>query len=559
MHCPDKNLLVGYVEGFVNEQAKQMMEAHFAECAGCRASFASLQMTRDRLVEYAGSCPMEGEPIDVQARVMDRILGEHDPVFVSSGAEKRHLTMADMKKRIALMGHSDPRIAKEACRDFTRYFYVYYDFVRKYLQGLEREADVGTDLARRARERVVSYLTQSARVLAYNEQQGSPLTEEQAGALLQDESTRIIELVSEPERQIYLARIRDSLKGNPLGCDGFLARIGNTTYVIAAAQRLDDDQLSRTVVHEFEHMIEVGAFDSRLSGEAKTDVPADRSPPNQDATRRYVSFAMSQMEFRVDDKEVLARWIVQHMPVRTGAGIVIESGSSCLKIWDQILERVKQNICGNLVVYTNSDQVLGTLRDSMDDPHVRQIMMELVGSSLDVEHLAYYSSWNSDESNREVRDKVMSDRFQPSYVYMGTSAVRFDAKGRIFLGYHAGYKERATKEVFLQRSTQARIIPVIADKIGYAGGLSIDVLGVEGLDSSPIYLVTTPPRSTDQKGMERFARAKDAFLSEGMQQAISRHNGLVVHWVTVAASGGDAPIIKEHLVMPREAAKDLRF
>ena len=73
MNCAEcKELLVGFLEGFIGESQRQAVSQHLKDCAGCKAELEKLEELQKSLIGKAGS--FSGS--DVETEVFNRILRE---------------------------------------------------------------------------------------------------------------------------------------------------------------------------------------------------------------------------------------------------------------------------------------------------------------------------------------------------------------------------------------------------------------------------------------------------------------------------------------------------
>jgi DeoR/GlpR family transcriptional regulator of sugar metabolism len=266
-------------------------------------------------------------------------------------------------------------------------------------------------------------------------------------------------------------------------------------------------------------------------------VPREDSPA-PDRT----SFAREQESVDRDEKEIAAEWAIDNLPVRSGEGIVVDAGSSGLAVWRLLVERIRKGDPTNITVYSNSFQVLEHWRDNVMIPQVRETSVELIGSSLDAPHLAFYGP--------EARAKLMPEKptFRPAAVFIGTSGIEFDEHGRMLFGYHAGDPELDTKKVFFECYAKKRIILATPRKIGHAVGRVFDVLSVKP-SRAPIYLVMAEP-SEESPYAEQFHRTRDLFKKNAQLHRSLDEQGLTIHWVSVKKEKSE--LKHEELIAPND-------
>lgn len=259
---------------------------------------------------------------------------------------------------------------------------------------------------------------------------------------------------------------------------------------------------------------------------------------------RPVDFALAQLEVDPKEKELAARWAVCHLPLTSGAGIVLDAGTSCLAVWESLVEQICTGRLAHLLVYTNNLLVLEHWRDHVSTPQIRETKVKLFGWELDPSHMAFYGS-------EDARKKLLSDSLRPSIVYIGTSGIEFDAHRGILFGYHQDDAEREIKELLFKCYAKTRIILSTPSKMGQAGGQVLNLLSIPHLDAeAPIYLITTRPKPGERKKIkDQFDRAKKTFASPEIQNAI-RQKGIDFHWIVVDPESGEVPKELEHLRAP---------
>lgn len=309
-----------------------------------------------------------------------------------------------------------------------------------------------------------------------------------------------------------------------------------SVHLLMVADGLPFPRQRDAVDHELEHFCQ-----ELIMNMETTDIGEPAAPPRP--KERYVSFAGRQLGVDVYEKNLAARWTIHELPLRDGDGIVLDAGTSCWLTWKQILDLVGSEKLAHLMVHTNSHLVQTYWMERTESPQIACLKLELLGTVLDSEHKAYY--W------RTPKDRVMPRSLRPNTVYIGTSGIEFDEKEGILFGYHEGPREQDMKEFFFECAAKRRIILATPAKIGSAGGQSFDVLSIEKIDArAPIYLVTAEPEPGSDYA-EAFERAREAFQSEAIQQAVAE-KGLLFRWVTLDRNNGGVPKLKEELVAGKE-------
>lgn len=245
-------------------------------------------------------------------------------------------------------------------------------------------------------------------------------------------------------------------------------------------------------------------------------------------------FVFQQLDVDPDEKALAACWAVQELPLKNGAGIILDAGSSCLKVWEEIASRIKSRGLAYLTVYTNNLLVLDNWRTRVND--LGGTNVGLLGWKLDVAHMAFLGC-------EEAERRLMEPAVRCSTVFVGTSGIEFDERGRILTGYHAE-GERDIKELLFKCYARNRVILATPSKIGFAGGHVIDILAVAD-PCAPIYLVTS--EQGGQKDVEsEFANAKRVIKAPSFEKTL-RDKRIEFHWVILDKKTGKE---KEHLRVP---------
>jgi len=263
----------------------------------------------------------------------------------------------------------------------------------------------------------------------------------------------------------------------------------------------------------------------------------------------HIPFEKTQEEKDWKLRQLVAEWAVREgIRPNDGSRIVFDAGSSCLAVWERLLEEIRHYRLRFLTICTNNFRILEKWGEDAGTGSlpVRDTRIELFASQeLNPEHLAFYGP--------EARGKLLDPNFRPFVVYIGTSAIEFHKKS-IFFGYHGPEAQREIKELLFKcHATRARVILATPAKIGCAGCHVFDILSVEGLETeAPIYLVTAAPGSkTPDETRDYFDRAKDIFRSEQLQAAVA-NRGLQIKWVILDPENDGIPKVKEILSAPME-------
>lgn len=389
----------------------------------------------------------------------------------------------------------------------------------RHIAGREFQATHQATILRETRRHIAH-----AGILAFCgfEESVSP---QEAITWLEQPTTTMYDLAQGPARHILVAEVAS---GDKRFTAAWLKAEPQRHILLVNGGLTADDRLGK-VWHE----IDVHGIDRLCS--LKSTGEEIQMPEHE-----QVSFVQSQMRIDPDEKTVLSRWAVDDLPhpLRDGDGVFLDAGSSCLDVWRVIGDRLRASQFRHLTVYTSNFMILQDWTSENRSIPRSQAKVNLAGSVFDDEHLAFYGE--------AVRDVLMSGRFRPSVVYVGTSGIEFDDKAGILFGYHAGDPEYEVKQCYFQCPAKQRIILATPRKIGVAGGLAFNVLKVSELDTrAPIYLVTTEPEP-DSEEERQFEKAKEVFEGENIQRAI-RESGVKFHWITLKR---DHPTPIEDLAAP---------
>jgi hypothetical protein len=269
---------------------------------------------------------------------------------------------------------------------------------------------------------------------------------------------------------------------------------------------------------------------AEISGGASASVPAGRG--------KEISFAIDQLGLDETAKALVADWTVQNFPLYNGAGVVIDAGSTCFKLWCNMRDEIVRGGLAHIRVLTGSYLVL---QDAVShtEPELQSTTVDIIGETFDRSHRAFY-----------LRKHGGVGQFRPSMVYIGASSIEFDVRAGILLGYH-GDGERISKEMLFRYPCKARVILTTARKIGVVGVEAFNILeppsspeaAAGQFSEAPIYIVTTEPEKAAE--VRLFERSRDTFLSTKMQDTVGKL-GMEVHWVTINRQGE----LAEDLVAP---------
>jgi hypothetical protein len=474
-----------------------------------------------------------------------RRMSEVPHIFGAATASREKPPLFERLEQILVqIGSPLVEVASHAIGEFLAFKRSHEDqlfaFCRERLSACSSPAD------RQILERAVNPLGPVAEIVAYYDQTVS-VSPGEAHGWIEHPFTRISTLVSTPERQIFLALV-DSERVVPLmPCKAFWFRPSKECHVFVISRSLAEGQdRPLAICHEMQEMQEMLTCfnhsllckrmeDSRMTsaiGEKEVESRLKREEYHDQDTKK-MPYVIEQMGLDAKDKLLVATWVALHLCLKDGAGILLDAGSACFQMWEKIVGQIHGGDLRFLVVYTNSFLVLENWGKRLTSPGVQRTLMELTGTKLDWEHLAFYGP--------VAIQKVMNPGFRATNVYIGTSGMEFDEKtGSIRFGYRGPGDEPEWKELLFKCRASRRIILATPRKIGEAGGRAFNILDTQDLfTDAPIYLVTTNP----EKGSEyekQFKQALDAFQSEAVEQAIVS-KGLEFHWITIDRESNDVP------------------
>jgi DeoR/GlpR family transcriptional regulator of sugar metabolism len=282
---------------------------------------------------------------------------------------------------------------------------------------------------------------------------------------------------------------------------------------------------------------EIIAYPSSLVVESDTQTPQGQSSTGGNMSnhaemaieaktiRDFVPFALDQKTVDSNHKQLVGQWAAQYFRLTSGAGLFFDAGSSCLKAWEAIRDRIASREISHINVVTNNFMIL----QDWANQHFSRLLdtsVDMAGESFDPLHLAFYGEG--------IRRRLTMGAFRPAIVYIGTSGIEFDEHGSILFGYHAKDPEREVKQVLFECPCKARVILATAKKVGNAGGTVFDLLALKDnrdVKAPPIYLITTPPEpgGPDEEAYERSLRI---YGSDQLQDAITSR-GLDFQWIEV--------------------------
>jgi hypothetical protein len=246
-----------------------------------------------------------------------------------------------------------------------------------------------------------------------------------------------------------------------------------------------------------------------VSGDPMANLhPAFRPTPKRMIKEpKNIPWVHEKMEEDVEEKKAVAEWVDSKYCLPGGAGVFFDAGSQCSLQWERTQERLLLGQVSHLSIVTSSALIIQNFSQKVIAHALRGTTVAIAGDIFDVEHLAFLGN--------SAKDRLMSRRFRPAIVYIGTSGIEFDGSSILF-GYHAGDAERELKGLLFECPAKDRVILATPRKIGNAGGAVFDVLKLNG--NAPIRLVTAePPKGSPWRA--QFDRALEIFNGPQMQKA----------------------------------------
>lgn len=456
-----------------------------------------LSSLRETLADRAAAIP----PIFRQAGTPSSL--ESEPLGDSNSDVR-------LREVLEMLGNRSSEVAAAAARDFASLWYSERQRVMAAFDGL---------LSAPVEQLPYPWLPPDCRpeIRAYRNFMES-VRPEQAIAWLKQPGAEFVSLVDTPARHVAAALV----DVGPILFTACWLQLNAENHIIIMNKELLGEERIETLHHELCHLVDYLCTQTEEHG-----------THGKRSIRRFQYFAAAQRQNCPEEKTIMARWAVQEMRIISGAGVFLDAGSSCLAVWQEIIRQLELQRFSHLSVVTNNFMVLQDWVNSASTiPEFQGTSVDLAGEIFDTPHLAFYGE--------ATRRRLMSGSFLPSVVYIGTSGIDFYESSKIFLGFHAGELERASKELLFQCPSKARVILADSRKIGQAGGNVFDCLTVDHLDArAPIYLVTVEPSkgSPDQR---TFESAYDAFLSSRMQTAIA-NSGVQFHWVVLSREDAEVP------------------
>jgi hypothetical protein len=228
---------------------------------------------------------------------------------------------------------------------------------------------------------------------------------------------------------------------------------------------------------------------------------------------------------RDPDKELVAKFIAEKLPIAEGAGLFVDAGSQCFQAYNAIARSADERDQSQLNLFTSNMFVLYSWIANRWNARTRFPTIEIAGGEVDVEHRAFYG----------LSDNQGFKSFRPSLVLIGASGFEVEP-GRLWLGTHAGEHEIKDKEHLFRCPAKNRVILLTPGKIGQAGSRPLDLLSLEPPEEeriqAPIYIVTASPSHKQVEYRDNYANAMEAMRSEVMRLKLQRRR-LTVHWVTL--------------------------
>jgi DeoR/GlpR family transcriptional regulator of sugar metabolism len=262
--------------------------------------------------------------------------------------------------------------------------------------------------------------------------------------------------------------------------------------------------------------------------------------------RKATLYALSQLTRDHEEKELAANWVITNFPLASGYGFFFDAGSQCLEVWRGLVQRIDKEHIENITALTSNLMVLQSWADNFTNAQLHVPNVQIAGERFDAGHLAFYGN--------AARDQLLSHNFRPAAVFIGAGGIEFDS-GSIWLGYHAGDPERDAKKLLFQCLAKSRVILATPSKIGNAGGLALNILSIDNLDSrAPIYLVSVEPE-VGSPYKKQYDQAEREMRSESVQKALVER-GIVFHWIAINRESNQArcetyPKLEESSILPK--------
>ena len=74
-------------------------------------------------------------------------------------------------------------------------------------------------------------------------------------------------------------------------------------------------------------------------------------------------FARMQQDVAPHHKELAAKWVLDELSFGSGAGLILDAGSSCCQLWKETAKAIVAGDCAHLTIYTNNLLVLDEWRE----------------------------------------------------------------------------------------------------------------------------------------------------------------------------------------------------
>ena len=206
-----------------------------------------------------------------------------------------------------------------------------------------------------------------------------------------------------------------------------------------------------------------------------------------------INFIMKQEDRHGDHKKGIAIWTVQYLInlySETGMTIFLDTGSTVEKMTEYLLKAIIIQKLGSVSVVTNSMVVFDELNDWTGLFDIRLI---LTGGEFDRYH---QSLWG----NQTIQAMQTLDY---NVVAIGTCGISFKEKRGVYV--HTLTTEAVTKEAFLKKETDYRIILADYSKIGdiHVATCAKPMNLLEGIRRQCLIVTTTPPQD-DEVSWRRF-------------------------------------------------------
>ena len=274
-------------------------------------------------------------------------------------------------------------------------------------------------------------------------------------------------------------------------------------------------------------------FDSELKELLGTDDGPSRAKClSPEPIEVQLNYAERQLTREVEAKKLVARWVVEEIPLRDEASILIDAGSQSYLVWKEMASRLKDAQMSSLSVLTFNQAVANSWFRNEDNAQAFAPNFQLAASHCNASHRAFFGA-----------DPSHLQSYHPSVALIGTNGIRVSA-GRIYVGFNCGNEELEDKKLLFRLGVTQRVVLLTSSKIGEPGGRAFDLLELPDLDSdAPIYFVTNEPTPG---GIHRDAldKALHNMQSDKMRKKLL-DRGVSINWIIVRDRDGFAFDIKE--------------